>query len=62
VLLLLRLQDVVEDVDLGLEMEVALAHVLQLLRLSLNLPIGRRKRVSKCNSASEWSDISKTLY
>jgi hypothetical protein len=28
VLLLLRLEDVVEDVNLGLEVEVALAHVL----------------------------------
>jgi hypothetical protein len=41
-LLLLCLKDVVEDVNLGLEVEVAPPHQLQLLRLSLYPPIGRR--------------------
>jgi hypothetical protein len=42
-LLLLCLEDVVEDVNLGLEVEVAPPHQLQLLRLPFYPPIGRRK-------------------
>ena len=42
-LLLLCLKDVVEDVNLGLEVEVAPPHQLQLLRLAFYPPIGRRK-------------------
>ncbi len=42
-LLLLGLKDVIEDVNLGLEVEVAPPHQLQLLRLPFYPPIGRRK-------------------